>query len=376
VILIIHLIVDIRTIDEKRSGIGQYTESYIRNLLYRYPNDFSIIGITDKKNKLVESLIKDLGIEVIEYGKKVFRSITIFKYFSFVKSEILKRNPDIFWEPNNIFPHSLKNKNTKLLVTIHDIFPITFPSSYSFKYRFYFKHAVRKTINNADKIITVSQKTKYDIEKVFGNKKISVIYNIINFEPNFMSISDEIYQDDFFLFLGNFEYRKGVYLLLPAYEQYLENGGKNSLFIAGNINREKKARFFLNKFIEKYPNKIKIFGYIDEKVKWQLLNSKRCIAFVFPSLAEGFGTPPLEALFSGRKVIVSNIPIFKEILEDFPIYFEIENDVMNSIKNLSKALFKSETLNKSPNNFFEYLNNKFSTEKLIDEFATELKKEW
>ncbi|MBE6067123.1 MAG: glycosyltransferase family 4 protein [Clostridium lundense] len=356
------LLVNLRKLSVKPSGIGMYTYNFVNGML-EY-DDFEIIGITDVMQSSEIKSLKQKGMKIIKYNKKVDKNFEVFKYFDFIEELIIKEQPDFFWEPNQIIPKNMKRKcpKTKIIVTIHDIFPITTPQFYSMKYRIYFKYFQKKTIKNADAIIYVSNFSKEETNNVFKeskNKPSFISYNIVN-KPKF---EHELKNNNYFLYIGNIEKRKGVHLLLDAYELYKKDGGDEGLKIAGAI-RDKEIQNKLNVLINEYPNHVEYCGYIDEERKWKLL--AECSAFVFPSFAEGFGIPPLEAMFMKKSVIISNIEIFREIFGNHVNYFNLDN-YDNSINNVTKSLLYYNALSNESYNFIVNIyKNSLLIKKMID----------
>ncbi len=95
------------------------------------------------------------------------------------------------------------------------------------------------------------------------------------------------------------------------------------------------SRSVFSKKLESLGGKIKLLGFVpDEKLKELYKNS---VAFVYPSLYEGFGLPGLEAMAAGTLVLASDIPVFREIYQDKALYFDPES--VDSIKQtMQKAL--------------------------------------
>ncbi|WP_176223936.1 glycosyltransferase family 4 protein [Thalassobacillus devorans] len=328
------IMVDLRTLSTKPSGIGFYTYEYVKRL--QLTNSLKVIGVTDVCKSPQIKELKDIGINILSYSKEIKRNTQVFSYFKFIKDMIKNKKPDFFWEPNHIYPLNLKNLNheTKLIVTIHDVLPISNPEFFPKLYSFYFKYFVGKTLNLADAVFYVSKHSKTETEKFF-NKNINVkpslvTNNFVNF-PDLLDTNDEGY----FLYVGNIEKRKGILILLDAYEKYLKNGGNLKLILAGNV-REEDVEKKLNSLITKLQGKLSYRGYISNEEKQILFQS--CSAFIYPSYAEGFGIPPLEAIFYNKAVIISDLPVFKEIFGDIPNYFKLDKNYSNEVNNLFKCL--------------------------------------
>ncbi|MDK0822921.1 glycosyltransferase family 4 protein [Clostridium perfringens] len=325
------ILIDVRKLSSKPSGIGIYTFNFIQSIL---DSEIKIILISDVLESFELNQLKKIGIDVICYGKKVDKNLDVYKYFKYIQKNIFKIKPDIFWEPNNIMPINIKNPFGAVVTTIHDIFPITTPEYYGLIYKLYFRFCINRTINASDAFIYVSEDTKDNVEEVFKKsvkKKKFVSYNIVDVKNN--KIKNDDY--NYFLYIGNIEKRKGVDLLIESFKLYREEGGEKLLYIAGNI-RDNKIKEKIDE-INRVDNSIILKGYISSSEKNKLLEN--CSCFVFPSKAEGFGIPPIEAISFNKPCIVSDINIFKEVLSDGVDYFKIEDENKKSIINLKNKLF-------------------------------------
>lgn len=337
------VVIDIRKVSNKPSGIGMYIYNFVKGLM-KY-SDIEIVAITDVliSNEILE--LEALNLNIIEYGKEVSNNFEVFKYFKFIEKVIDKEKPNLFWEPNFIIPLNFKKKfkNVKFIITIFDLIPILNPEFCSFQYRIYFRHFLYKTVKHVDNIIYISDTVKKQCEhryKFIKNKSSLLNYVIIdNSECNVMNEEKDL---NYFLFIGNIEERKGIRILLSAYEKYIEKGGNRNLKIAGSI-RDKNIENLINDKVHKYDKKIEYLGYIDSDTKNMLIQNSS--ALIFPSYVEGFGIPPVEALMCGKPVIVSDIEIFKEILEDNANYFNISDNYDYSVNMLCDRMFDYKTIN-------------------------------
>lgn len=353
------LLVDIRKLSSRPSGIGIYTYNFINTLIEK--GDIDITLITDVIESVESKILQDKGLEIISYNHKVDKNIDVFKYFHFIQKSILECKPDIFWEPNNIIPYKLSNPYGKIIVTIHDIFPITAPEYYSLPFRMYFNFCLKNTLSISDSLVYVSEFTKKEVEaysKKAKQKDTCISYNIVDLSTTEENLKDK----DYFLFIGNIEKRKGVDLLIKAYERYCAKGGDKKLFIAGGL-RDKSIKQLIDCVNDKYGS-IKYYGYIDNDEKDELL--RNCSCFVFPSKFEGFGIPPLEALSYNKPCIVSNIEIFKEILKNSCTYFHLTDELDSSIINLAEKMDNYLEFEDGQKNILEM----YSKEKLGEVFSS------
>jgi glycosyltransferase involved in cell wall biosynthesis len=170
----------------------------------------------------------------------------------------------------------------------------------------------------ADKIITVSQNTKDDLVEMFNYnpKKIKVIYNgvdnsykIIDNKKLISEIKDKYDTGkDFLLYVGNIKPHKNIPVLLKA----LSNIDKqNKLVIVG---KRDKAYDEIFDIIDQnnLEDRIIFTGFVPDKDLILLYNA--ATLFVYPSLYEGFGLPPLEAMACGTPVITSNVSSLPEVV--------------------------------------------------------------
>lgn len=201
-------------------------------------------------------------------------------------------------------------------------------------------------IKNANKIITVSDFSRKEIINYYNyNKDIEIIYNgwehlkniKIN-EDNILKKYKNIVKKDFFFTLGGMEKNKNLKWIIKVAKRYPEK-----LFVLAGPPIDKTNVIDENITVENISNIIHL-GYIsDEEIGYFM---KNCKAFIFPSLYEGFGIPPLEALYFGAKVICSNSTCLPEIYKDCVIYinpydYEINLDkLINTKVEDSKCLFE------------------------------------
>lgn len=299
------VVVDARVMSCRPSGIGMYLYDFLRELAAR--EAFEITLATDVIASPQLASFKEAGKSVVCYGRRISRSPKVLAYFSFVRKLLLEKQPDIFWEPNAVFPLRLRGYRGHTIITVHDIFPITHPECYSWLYRLYFRFGLGRTLRQADGILFVSEESRKQTQRFFQIPKKVFVSSLFVRRPPIREIRD----DGYFLYIGNLEYRKGTDILLMAYRVYRELGGKKTLYIGGAI-RDKQMETLL-KQAQANCDGITYLNYVGEEEKYDLLS--RCSCFLFPSRAEGFGIPPLEAAGYYKPIITSDLSIFKETLQ-------------------------------------------------------------
>lgn len=207
------------------------------------------------------------------------------------------------------------------IITVHDIAFIRFPHLFNRTRRIYKKFIFEKLINKADIIITPSNSTKKDIKRYCGidDKKIRVV--IYGVEKRFCPISKSKVEDyrsrnnlpsRMILSVGTLEPRKNIVTLIKAFAKLREKGLTDyKLVVAGS-----KGWLYKEIFHEirtsGLQEEVLFLGNVADEDLPKLYNCADL--FVYPSLYEGFGLPPLEAMACGVPVITSNTSSLPEVV--------------------------------------------------------------
>ena len=330
------LLIDARNLGSRPSGIGMYAYNWIKALEECDNLDIHVI-VDVIESVQIKELDKDEEVTIHCYGQFSNKSASVIRYFKYVQQVINEERPDIFWEVNNLCPIKIKNPYGKYIVTIHDMFPITMSGCFGKVYPYYFRYGVAKTIRSVDAILYDSKYSKGETEIYFpiAKKKNSFISYIIIPPIPKIQVEDK----DYFLYIGNLEKRKGTDILLDAYEIYVNQGGTKDLVLGGKVREDDiEARL---KVLEKKLPGLHYLGYIDDETRTRLY--RECGCFVFPSRAEGFGMPLIEALQCGKPVIASNLEIFKELVGGVINVFEMTNEKEDSTR-LATEMMKHMTI--------------------------------
>lgn len=331
------ILVDARALGKRPSGVGMYLYNFLRGL--QPYEQIQLELLTDVAESAEIKELEAADIPIHKYGKPIEKSVGVYAYFRFVQKIIYEVKPDIFWEGNNLIPVKLKNPYGKVIVTIHDVFPITVPEGYGKVYQYYFRLNLWKTLRNVDAVLYNSIETKKEAERVMPRAKCKesfVSYIVVDITPK-TEISDEGY----FLYIGNLEKRKGTDILLHAYKLYRSHGGEKNLILTGKI-REKEIEELYERTC-KEVNGIIYVGYAEEEQKDKLL--AKCGCFVFPSRAEGFGIPVIEALNYEKPVIGSDLSIFSEIADGQIQSFVLDASVQKAAANLADQMLDIKSVN-------------------------------
>lgn len=232
------------------------------------------------------------------------------------------------------------------MVIMHDLIEFNVPNKFSPKKMFYrTKIADPITAKRADKIITVSENSKKDIENLLGTNpsKISVVYNGVD-QGKFHRISDSQIETiftkkgwptEYILYAGTIDHPgKNAMAVIKSFEDLKKSGRYNGkLILAGmpGSGYEKVREYAVN---SNFSNEIIFTGFVSDEELVALYS--KCSTFVFVSLYEGFGIPPLEALSCGAKVVVSNTSSLPEVVGNVGITVDPTNQDA-----ITEAIYKS-----------------------------------
>ncbi len=233
---------------------------------------------------------------------------------------------NLFFSPSHYSPSFCP---CPTIPTIHDLGYLQFQNQFTKKDFYQLKNWSYKSIKKAKHIITVSQFSKDEIIKTYHIKpnNITIAYNGVENPPKINpKIQQNILSDyslkanNYYLYLGTLKPNKNIPFLIKSFSILLK--AKNyslptKLVIAG-----KKGWLYdeIYKTVkqEGIEDSVVFTDFVTEEQKWTLY--QHAIASVLPSTYEGFGIPAIESMKVGTPVIVSNIPPFKEVVQDCGLF--------------------------------------------------------
>lgn len=225
------------------------------------------------------------------------------------------RNIDLWHVTHQTSLYAPRSPRVKRVLTIHDL-NFLYEEKADWKQKNYLKKH-QKNIDQADHIIAISNFTKQDIIKHLhvGDKPITVIYNGCAEETISGEIQPAYLPPVPFLFaLGTVNPKKNFHVLVP-----LLVNNDFELIIAGRTDDDYEKKIMAEAEKHQVSNRVKVIGPVaDQDKTWYF---KNCEAFLFPSLAEGFGIPPIEAMRFGKPTFLSKSTSLPEIGGDAAYYF-------------------------------------------------------
>ena len=347
-------------IDGRFVGVGdsmtRYCLELVRGILaIDKENDYTLLlrPLGEEKLELYPEIVNapNLRVDILDIPHYSLAEQTkLLKYLNREKYDLvhfIQFNHPVFYKGNYV-------------VTIHDLTLIGHLHYKNIAKQISYKLVMRSAVRDSKRVITISKTSEDDIIDFFGNykKKIQIIYHGVDHESfnarvanneSLITSFKEKYgiKGDYILYTGMWKKHKNLIRLFKAYEHFLLSQLRNpnsqlpQLVLTGKIDQnEPEVISEIDRINQSLNSKFKIqnsiitTGFIDEE---ELpVAYAGALAYVIPSLSEGFGWPPLEAMACGTPVIASDISCIPEILGDAPLYFDPYdiNDIAKAIEKI------------------------------------------
>lgn len=338
------------------SGIGSYLRGVLEEILAR-DFDFLLVG---KKEELLQ--YAGTSVEIIECDIAPFSPGEIFFYP--VKAV---NSCDVFYSPNFNIPFGI---TAPVYATIHDIVFLDIPGLVSFPGRLIRKYFLKRALSISETVFTVSRFSKKRIMETFPGYSPVVTYQFVDSglaeKAQAVAAAPPFIDEEYILCVGNIKKHKNVTFLLDAWQNIRKSGYGKKLVIVGQRENLKSFDPAAAERLESGEGDGIIFtGYLDRDRLYNVI--AHAALLVQPSLYEGFGIPPLEALLLGTGVLVSDIEVFREVYGGFPVTFfdplnmkELENALLDYDYRAKKVELKTE------------LKEMYSFEKTVDVIIKEI----
>lgn len=261
---------------------------------------------------------------------------------------------DAFWT-YDVVGHleDLSRRGVSIVSVIYDLIPIYYPNYVDENYAKAFNAYLDRMLAISDGVIGISETTKGNIIDYLEKKNdrtlkdITVDYFYLGFdlekEREDKTKADSIRKwpdalwsgENVYLMVGTIEPRKGYGLVLDAFERMWSEGSRWRLLIIGRIGW--KCEDLIMRFNSGSYRDSRLFVFHDINDEELIYCYDHATALIFASRVEGFGLPLVEAMGRGIPVVASDIPIFKEIGGDYPIYFSVDSvdSLIESIRSVS-----------------------------------------
>lgn len=304
------LCVDIRM--AQNSGIGRYLTMLVPRLVQA--KKFKMTFIHHPGCRLAKSLMENEHVTCLECCAPIY-SITEQIHLK----RILPEDTDLFWSPHYNIPLLYRGK---LLVTVHDVFHVAMPQfTRGFHKKKYARFMFQALSKKAESVITVSEFTARELVRFTGIKKnkISIIHNGVGTEWFDSQYRKKTHGRPYIVFVGNVKPHKNLKMLVNAFG-LIKDKVVQDLVIIGNREGLVTADSEVERLAASLKDRIHFTGYMNEELLRNYVAGADLM--VFPSLYEGFGLPPLEAMASGTPVVTSHVASMPEVCGDAALYFD------------------------------------------------------
>ena len=332
-------------------GISRYYKDLTASLLKRGQDVkiFAGIHINYYIQLLPEKVVR--GIKIYNYPPKSVRAFQWFNH-GFTQLQLPRWKPDIIHETYYSQLPVLKT-NAVRLTTVHDMIHELYASMLSSKD--ITSSLKKKTVSRVDHIISISENTKRDLVKLFGidESKISVVHH---------GIDSSLFQN----VVGNLDTSNKPYLLHVGSRDGYKNfsGLIKAVASSSLLMRDFDVITVGARFSTVEKNLISSLGFANNQVKrisyltdMQLARFySNAAAFIYPSLYEGFGLPPLEAMAAGCPVVCSNTSSMPEVVRNAGVYFN-PLDIEEMRNAIERVVFSEDLKNKLVKLGYENIKN-------------------
>jgi glycosyltransferase involved in cell wall biosynthesis len=317
--------IDVRSAAGERAGKGWYTFNLVQKLLeleqksgskneYLLYTKAGIPGLHDFPNARLKMIS----------GRGVFWHMKVAR-------DVQNEGCDLFFGPSSYITPSFIKAPTRVVFSVHDLVAFLFPGNHNKKATIIERLFLKRALKRADQVFTVSEHTKKDLLNLFDYEENKIMVLPCAAASDFKPLPPEDLQEfaqkekipkKFFLAVGTILPRKNYLRLLRAFAKVAAMDSQLHLIIIGGPGwkykevRDEVRRLYLQK-------KVHFLGYVSGKSLVRFYNL--ALALVFPSLYEGFGIPPLEAMQCGCPVIASNISSIPEVVGEAALMVDPEN---------------------------------------------------
>jgi glycosyltransferase involved in cell wall biosynthesis len=322
-----------------RSGVAQYVFSLIREMLPIRDIELTVFALED------ELPLFDFAADQIKIVPVPRRASSPVKNILWHQTELpnlaSQHQLDLLHVPS--YRRLIFRAPCPTIGTIHDLAPFHVRGKYDFARMFYGRVVVKQLARRQKELIAVSHNTARDIERFFGipASTIKVIHNGIDHQRFYPDSPDVArawmankhgVEAPFFLYISRLEHpAKNHERLISAFDAFKSRTGLDWKLVLGGGDWHGSAAIYEAASASPFAKDITFLGFVADEDLASLYRAARCM--VYPSLFEGFGLPPVEAMACGTPVISSTRGALEEVVADAALTIDPEN-----IEDIAQAL--------------------------------------
>ena len=303
---------------QQQAGLGRYTAGLLRGLLELDPQADYALAYNLSRQVEVPRYLAQLPHYAFPHGNKPWRLRNAASYFGPLAMDHNFVGSHLYHSTGHLLP---RLRTMRTVFTLHDVIPFLFPEHHLWQNKIFFEVMLPRFLQQADAIIAVSRNTKRDALRVLDlpPEKIHVISEGIDAQfapvtdPQQLAAVRQRYNlpQRFVLTVGTLEPRKNHTMLLHAFGALLAAEPDVVLAIAG------KRGWLYKDFLAALDNSglephVRLLNRVPDADLPALMSAAS--VFAFPSLYEGFGLPPLEAMACGTPVLCSTAASLPEVV--------------------------------------------------------------
>ena len=316
--------IDVRCLNS--SGIGTYLKNLIPGIVAHFPNSkISLMGDPSVISK-VDGLVNAPNVSVIPAYAKMY---SIKEQIDYLR--LIPKSTKLYFATHYTIPFFYRGK---MVVTVYDLFHLAMPELVGGVHKTLYARVMFNAVRQkASSIITISNFTKSELLRLTGLQGKQAIKSIhLGVDSSWFNIPQLAtpHPRPYLLFVGNIKPHKNLGVLIKAFS-LLANKFPHDLVLVGQKEGFITADTGLDFIAKELEVRVQFTGRVDQAKLQQYFAHATCL--IFPSLYEGFGLPPLEAMAAGCPVICSDAGPMPEICGDAVLYFDPKN-----IKQLAEKL--------------------------------------
>ena len=303
----------------RRAGLGRYAQELSAALLEVDAENEYLIFFNRPRSARVEPPLHSLRRLTVAWSNKPWRMSALLAHFAGLSQDRLFPGVDLFHATDHLLP---RFSRVRSVFTLHDLAFRLYPETHTALNRWFLSVMMPRFLQAADAVIAVSEHTKRDALRAYNldEAKVRVIYEGVN--PRFRPAPPEAVAvvrrkyglpERFILSVGTIEPRKNLETALAAYRALKEGGAAHRLVIVGKQGWLYRG-FFRRLREEGLEGEVVFPGFVPDDDLPALYSGADL--FLFPSLYEGFGLPPLEAMACGAPVVCSDVSSLPEVVGD------------------------------------------------------------
>ena len=333
-------------IQRGKTGVAQYVFALLRALLaHANRHEFNLFVLEE-------------DLPLFDFAKDKMKLIPVAEKFRPAVKNVLWHQTELPKFAKNIdldvlhvpsYRRMLWRASCPLVATIHDLAPFHIRGKYDWKRMIYGRVIVKQLARRQDKIIAVSENTARDLEHFFGlgRNRVNVVWNGIDhqrFQPGDVATAKALAAEKwkldhpFFLFVSRLEHPgKNHVRLIEAFNQFKSTTKSDWLLALGGSDWHGAEAIHAAAAASPFAADIRFLGFVSDAALPGLYHATD--VFIYPSLFEGFGCPPIEAMACGVPVISSTRGSLKEVVADAALTVEPENvaDIVDALNKMSSS---------------------------------------